>query len=162
MMIMEGQLKKRTRIPSFSKIMTTDYPAFLASLSPIVVFFAYLVFLVVQRNLSRPLLPQAVNAIVYSLLGLTVVFVLYQIYRSWIIRRIFLLGSEVQGRISTVAFRRLGGWVGYTYSFGQQRIVSGAALRRNAHTKTLHKGDRVLIVVDRSNPKRAFICDLYR
>jgi hypothetical protein len=52
-------VKKKTRVPSFSKIIATDYPAFLASLIPIFLFFLYLVFLIVQRSLTRPLLPQA-------------------------------------------------------------------------------------------------------
>jgi hypothetical protein len=155
-------VKKKTRVPSFSKIIATDYPAFLASLIPIFLFFLYLVFLIVQRSLTRPLLPQALNAIVYTLIAITVLVVFYMLYRAWVIRRVFQHGSEVQGKVIAVEFRRVGGRVGYSYSFGQKRINSGAALRLSAHTRTLRKGDRVLVVVDHDNPKRAFVRDLYR
>jgi hypothetical protein len=117
---------------------------------------------VVQRSLTRPLLPQALDAIAYSLIAITALVVFYIIYRAWIIRRVCQHGSEVQGKVIAVEFRRVGGRVGYSYSFGQKRINSGAALRLSAHTRTLRKGDRVLVVVDHDNPKRAFIRDLYR
>ncbi len=155
-------MKKKSRVPSFSKIIATDYPAFLASLIPIFLFFLYLVFLVVQNSLTRPLLPQALDAIAYSLIAVTFLVIFYILYRAWIIRRVFKRGSEVQGKVIAVEFKRVGGRVGYSYSFGQKRINSGAALRLSAHIRTLRKGDRVLVVVDHDNPKRAFIRDLYR
>ena len=155
-------MKKKTRVPSFSKIIATDYPAFLASLIPIFLFFLYLVFLIVQNSLAQPLLPQALDAVAYSLIAITMLVVIYIIYRAWTIRRVFQQGSEVQGKVSAVEFRRLSGRVGYSYSYGQKRLNSGATLRLSAHTRLLRKGDRVLVVVDHDNPKRAYIRDLYR
>lgn len=155
-------MKKKSRVPSFSKIIATDYPAFLASLIPIFLFFLYLLFLVVQNSLTRPLLPKALDAIAYFLIAITVLVILYILYRAWVIRRVFKRGSEVQGKVIAVEFRRVAGRVGYSYSFGQKRINSGASLRLSPPIRTLRKGDRVLVVVDRDNPKRAFIRDLYR
>lgn len=155
-------MKKKTRMPSFSKIIVTDYPAFLASLAPIFLFLIYIILLIVQRNLVRPLLPQVMEAIVYLLLGLTLLALLFMFYRAWLIQRVFRRGSDVQGKVTTLELRRLGGRVGYTYSFGQKRLTSGAALRSSPQTKKIRKGDRVLVVVDRDNPKQAFLRDLYR
>jgi hypothetical protein len=155
-------LKKRSWVPSFSKIIITDYPAFLASISPILLFLIYILFIIVETKLNTPIMPQVVNAIVYLLLGLTIALIGYLLYRVWLIRRVFQHGSDVQGRIATLSLRRLGGRVGYSYSFGQKRVTSGAALRSNPQTKALRKGERVIIVVDRNNPKLAFIRDVYR
>lgn len=155
-------MKKKNRVPSYSKIIATDYQAFLASLVPILLFFLFLIFLVVQGSLPQPLLPQAQEAIVLGFIGLTLLTVVYLLYRAWSIRRVFQRGSDVQGKVTTLHFRKMGGRVGYAYSFGQKRLTSETAVRFSAHTKALHKGDRVLLVVDHDNPKKAFIRDLYR
>lgn len=155
-------MKKKNRVPSFSKIIATDYPAFIASLVPILLFFIYLIFFVIQNSLVRPILPQVLDIILYALIGITLIAMLYMLYRTWSIQRVFRRGSDVQGRVTAVDFRRLGGRVSFNYSFGQKRITSQIILRRGAHTKSCRKGDRVLVVVDHENPKRAFIRDLYR
>lgn len=155
-------MKKANRVPSYSRIISTDYRAFLASLVPILLFFLFLLYLVVERSLPQPLLPQAQQAMVLVFIVLTILTVLYLLYRAWSIRRVFQRGSDVQGKVTSLHFRKMGGMVGYTYSFGQKRVNCEAALRLNAHAKALRKGERVLVVVDHDNPKKAFIRDLYR
>jgi hypothetical protein len=51
--------------------------------------------------------------------------------------------------------------VEYTYIYASQEFKSGVEIHRTKQTKALKTGDRVILMVDRSNPKRAFIRDLY-
>lgn len=122
----------------------------------------YLVFFVVQSRLALPLPAQVQNVLAVVFISLTLLAVLYMLYRAWSIRGVLQRGSDVQGKVTSVEFRRVGGKVGYSYSFGQKRLTSEASLRLSAHTRALRKGERVLVVVDHDNPRKAFIRDLYR
>jgi hypothetical protein len=154
-------MKKKPRAPSFSQVMVTDYAAFFAALLPILVWLVYLAWLLVRRGLNLELSAQVVNYVSFAMIGLTVAAVAYQFWRFWSIRRLLLKGSEVTGRIATVHWQWMGGKVVYKYSFGSKRLESSARVRHNKHTGTLRKGGRVLLVVDRSNPRRALIREIY-
>jgi hypothetical protein len=95
-------------------------------------------------------------AIVATMTGLGILA-----WRIGLLWRVFRCGTQVRGRISSVYLRRDRGRVEYTYIYASQEFKSGAEIHRTKQTKALKKGDRVILIVDRSNPKRAFIRDLY-
>jgi hypothetical protein len=82
-------------------------------------------------------------------------------WRVGLLWRAFRNGTQVRGKILSVYLRRDRGRVEYTYIFDNQEFKSGAAVHRTKQTKALKQGDRVILMVDRANPKRAFIRDLY-
>jgi 20S proteasome alpha/beta subunit len=51
--------------------------------------------------------------------------------------------------------------VDYVYSHQGQKYASGNAIHKVKQTLALKVGEQVVLIVDRNNPKRAFIRDLY-
>jgi len=83
------------------------------------------------------------------------------IWRVVLLRAIFSNGAQVRGRITSFSLRRDRGQVKYTFIFNHEEHLSGAGVHRNKQTMALKVGNPVILMVDRSNPKRAFIRDLY-
>jgi len=92
------------------------------------------------------------------------VTVISLIVLTWRIRQVFALlsdGLEMSATISNVSFFRDRGRVDYIYNYQGQKYASGNAIHKVKLTKNLKIGDEVIVVVDRNNPKRAYIRDLY-
>jgi hypothetical protein len=51
--------------------------------------------------------------------------------------------------------------VEYVYTYQGQKYASGNAIHKVKQTQGLKIGEEVLVMIDRNNPKRAFIRDLY-
>lgn len=146
---------------SLARIFWTDYPAFISLLVPIVSLIVILAWIpdwrgqgsVISAEARPCYLSFAVIASAGGLLALAGRLLLFY--------RIFRSGALVKGKISKVEIKRDRGRVEYAYIFDHQEYLSGAAIHRNAQTKKLKSGDHVSLLVDPSNPRRAFICDLY-
>ncbi len=82
-------------------------------------------------------------------------------------RRIFSImgilkdAQAVQGILNSVWFIHWWGRVEYIYSFRGQKYQGGNAIFNSRFTQDLEIGNKVTIVIDRNNPKRAYIQDLY-
>jgi len=143
------------------QILWTDYPAFLLSLVSIVAWVVYLAWAVDWRG-SGPVIPAATMpiylgvAILITLVGAGVI-----IWRVYMIHITFREGAEIKGRITEVTMRRDKGRVEYTYIFEHEEYKTGAGIHRNKQTLKLKEGERIVLMVDRKHPKRAFIRDIY-
>lgn len=146
---------------SLRRIIWTDYPAFYASLVPVVSWIVLLAWLPDWRGDGPIISPGArpfylTLALLATLVGLGVL-----IYRVWLVSKLFHNGFQVRGKISAVEIRRDHGWVEFCYIFDHQEYTSRVEVHRNAQTKGLKAGDLVILLIDRANPQRAFIRDLY-
>jgi hypothetical protein len=91
-----------------------------------------------------------------TLAGLGLVF-----WRVQVIKAIFEDGIEIAGTLRSVVFFRDRGRVEYVYTYLDQKYASGNAILKTSRTKRLQPGMQIVLVVDRSQPRRAFIRDLY-
>jgi Protein of unknown function (DUF3592) len=149
------------RKPSLRRIIWTDYPASYASLVPVVSWIVLLAWLPDWRGDGPIISPIArpfflALAAIATLAGLAVL-----VWRVWLVFKLFGKGLQVRGKISSVEIRRDHGWVEFCYIFDHKEYTSRTEVHRNAQTKGLKAGDLVVLVVDRANPQRAFIRDLY-
>ncbi len=146
---------------SLPRILWTDYPAFYASLVPVVAWIVYGAWTPDWRGQGPVIRPEArpfflTLAILASLGGLIVLA-----YRLWLLFRVFHNGALIKGKISGIELRRDHGRIECVYIYDHQEYFSAAQVHRNAQTRELRKGETVTLIVDRSKPSRAFIRDLY-
>jgi hypothetical protein len=141
--------------PSIIKIIIVDYVALLATLFPAVMWGMYL-FLVVLKNIQPVDMTFLAIDSVVTLVSLIVLI--------WRIRQFFALFSDglaASATISNVSFFRDRGRVDYIFNYQGQKYASGNAIHKVKQTENLKVGDEVIVIVDRNNPKRAYIRDLY-
>lgn len=143
----------QNKSPSLFRVISTDYPSLISALFPIVFggFTAYFFF---TGNDSLQLF----------LLLTTIVTVLgipFLIQRYRMISSILAEGVQVPGVVTHIRFFRGRGRVEYSYTAQGEKQTSGNAINKNSHTKELKVGQMVKVSVDRNNPKRAIIREIY-
>jgi len=141
--------------PSLVKIITIDYAAFMALLFPIITWGIYMVLVVLQK----------VKTTDFSLLaiytGITIVAVGVMGWRIQVFNSVFNDDIEVPAIISNVFFFRDRGRIDYVYTYQGQKYASGNTVHKVKQTRSLLVGEQVIVMLDRNNPKRAYIRNLY-
>lgn len=141
--------------PSLFKIITIDYTAFLALLFPVAMWGMYVLFVILRKieatNIVFLLFCGATTVIAIAVLGL----------RIHLFNTVFDDGIEIPATISNVMFFRGRGRIDYVYSYQDQKYVGGNAVLKGKQTQMIQIGSRGIVMVDRNNPKRAFLRDLY-
>jgi len=143
------------RKPSLQKIIAVDYSAFLGYLFPVLMWGIYIVIIalgIVKTN--DPTLP-----ILFATITFIALFIL--IWRIQIFKAVFNSGIETTAIINHISFFRDGGRVGYVYTYQGQEYTNSNAIQKDEQTLALKLGEQMILMVDRNNPKRAFIRDLY-
>ena len=143
----------KSQNPSLFRVISTDYSSFLSVLFPIVFggFSAYFFF--TGNNALQLFLLLAIGAIVLG------VPYLVQRYRN--ISSVFADGIEAQGTVTNMFFFRGRGHVEYSYIVQGKKQTSSNAINKNGRTRNLKVGQTVTVVVDRNDPKLAFIKEIY-
>ena len=141
------------RNPSLFRVVSTDYPSFLSVLFPIVFGAFSLYFFFAGNDALRLFLPLAI--------GVTVVGVPVLVQRYRTISSVFAEGMQTKGVVTGLSFFRGRGRLEYSYTFQGEKQVSGNAINKNSRTRKLRVGQAVTVIVDRNNPKRAFIQEIY-
>lgn len=141
--------------PSLLKIITIDYVAFLGWLFPAILWGMY-IGLIILGNVK---MNDIVLPIIFA--TITVIALAVLVWRIQIFNTVFSDGIETIATISNVSFFRDRGRVDYVYTYQGQKHVSGNAIHKVKETIALNIGEQVVLVVDRNNPKRAFIRNLY-
>ena len=139
--------------PSLFRVISTDYPSFLSVLFPIV-FGSFSIYFFFTRN-------DAFQLFLLLAIGVTVVGVPVLVQRYRLISSVFADGSEAKGVVTGLSFFRGRGRVEYSYTFKGEKQVSANAINKNSRTRKLRVGEAVTVLVDRNNPKRAFIQEIY-
>ena len=139
--------------PSLFRIISIDYLSLLSVLFP-VVFWIYSAYCFFTQDDSLQLF-------VLLSIGLSVVGIPLLFWRYRLISAVFDDGVETQGTITGIRFFRGRGRVDYAYSFQGQKYVSGNSVNRTKSTRALRDGQQVTILIDRNDPKRAFVKEIY-
>ena len=139
--------------PSFFRVISTDYPSFLSFLFPVAFggFSAYFFF--TGNDAFRLFIIPAIGAIVFG--------IPFLIKRYRMISTVFQSGIQTQGKVTGIGFFRGQGRVEFTYTVDGKKQSSSNAINRNSHTRKLSVGQKVKVLVDRSDAERAFIQDIY-
>ena len=141
------------RSPSLPRVISTDYPSFLSVLFPIVFGGFSLYFFFTGNDALRLFLPLAIGA---ALVGVPVL-----VQRYGTISSVFENGTEAKGVVTGLSFFRGRGRVQYSYTFQGEKQTSDNAINKNGRTRKLRVGQTVTVLVDRNNPKQAFIREIY-
>jgi len=139
--------------PSLFRVISTDYPSFLSVLFPIV-FGGFSAYFFIAGN-------DALQLFLLLAIGATVLGVPYLVQRYRNISSVFTDGIEVQGTVTKMFFFRGRGSVEYSYTVQGKKQTSSNAINKNSRTRSLKVGQTVTVVVDRSDPKLAFIKEIY-
>ena len=153
MLLVERSTMESNQRPSFLRVVSTDFTAQMTLIMPLVFCGIYVVLLVLRENISLGSTLIGVGIVVLSITIL--------IRRYLLIQLIYKDKQEVTGEISSTFFNRGSGRVDYTYSFQGENYISGNSVSASKRTQVLKIGDRVVLLVDRRKPTRAFIRDLY-
>ena len=140
---------------SILKIIQTDYAAFLAILVPVVLWGLYGMLLVMGRT------PATLQVFLTASAVITLVGVFVLVWRIQTIRALFRDGVQTAATISNIFFYRDRGRIDYGYTFEGQKYLSRNAVHKVKQIQALSVGEQVAVLVDRNNPKRACIRDLY-
>jgi hypothetical protein len=143
----------QSRTPSLFRVISTDYPSFLSVLFPIVFGGFSIYFFFAGNDALRLFLPLA---IVVTAIGVPL---LIQRYRT--ISSVFEDGTEAKGVVTALSFFRGRGRVQYSYTVQGEKQTSDNAINKNGRTRKLRVGQKVTVLVDHNNPKRAFIREIY-
>ena len=147
--------KSTNNQPSLLKIVTIDYATFLGWLIPVVVWGIYIVLIILGNvqtdDFTLPI----------TFFGMTVAALAILIWRIQIFNTVFSDGIEITATISNVSFFRDRGRVEYVYFHQGEKYASGNAIHKVKQTLALKVGEQVVLMVDRNNPKRTFIRDLF-
>ena len=139
--------------PTLYRIIDSDYASALAIL--VVIIFWLFFWLLTLMNLVDLQIPR------YLVIGLTASGLGMLTWRWWLIRRIFTDGAEATGEITQIGFYRDRGKLGVTFTWQGQKVQKNTVIPKNDFTLALHKGQDIAWVIDRSQPSRAFLRDLY-
>ena len=143
----------KSQSPSLFRVISTDYPSFLSVLFPIVFGSFSLYFFLTSNDALRLFLLLAVGAII---LGIP-----YLVQRYRTISSVFADGIEAQGTVTKMFFFRGRGRIEYSYTVQGKKQTSSNAINKNSRTRGLKVGETVTVVVDRNDPKLAFIKEIY-
>lgn len=139
--------------PSLLRIIQVDYLASLGVIAPVVIWGMALAFLWFDPEAAASF---RIIAPAVTVIGLTVL-----LWRVRTILTIFGEGAEEPGVISSIGFFRGRGRVEYVYTFQGRKLLGGNAVQSNKYTRALAQGQAVTVLVDRLNPKRALVRELY-
>lgn len=139
---------------SIARVFFTDYITSLSAIALVITagFFVY----------DRFIMPTALTQeMPFILAFIGVIGMAAIVWRIRLISSAFEYGWEVEGDIVEVSFFRDRGRVAYIYTIQGERYQSSNAVMQHRLTKALHRGQKVIIMVNKDNPKIAFIRDIY-
>jgi hypothetical protein len=138
---------------SFFQLIKSDYIASLSVLFPLVFWGILLFQYITKKELSTPFFAVCV------LISGIAFFVLLWRYRMFL--RLFEEGVEIVGTINDVTFSRDRGYISYVYTYEGQKYLSKNYISKTNRARLFRPGEQVILVIDRNNPKKAFIRELY-
>lgn len=140
---------------SLKKVILTDTIAFSALLLPVVLIGGYLIIIFTGNaaDISLDLL------MVFGMIGFLSIALLA--WRISIFSAVFHDDTETTAKINNVLSYRGSGWISFDYTFLGQAYKSGSPVIMTKRVRRYRIGDEVVVLVDRSKPKRAFLRDLY-
>ena len=139
--------------PTILRIIDSDYTAAMAILL-LIIFWVLFWFLAAIHLVDLQILR-------YVVIGLTIVFLDLLAWRCWLITHIFAEGVEKQADVQQVSFFRERGRLLVSFIWEGRPLQKDSLIPKNNYTQTIQEGQQIAIMVDRDDPRRAFIRDLY-
>lgn len=136
--------------PSLSRVAMTDYPTFLAWLSPIIIWAGY-----VFGN------PGINSSLFYIGIAMTVVAIPVILWRILYFLKIFEIGEEATAEILGVNYYRSRGRADFSYNYKGSGYTASNLLLVSGRVRELTAGQKVVILVDPENPKSAVIREMF-
>jgi hypothetical protein len=140
--------------PSIERIFFTDYITTVSAISIGISLAAFLIDRFIRSIGLGDQFPLFVGLI--CVIGIAAI-----IWRIRLITSAFEFGWEVEGDIVGISFFRDRGSVTYIYTIQGERFQTSNAIMKHRLTKSLARGQKVVIMANRDNPKVAFIRDIY-
>jgi hypothetical protein len=138
---------------SILRIIETDYISYMAVLAPVVLAGVYVFGLLTGREVT--------NTYLYVMAGITVAGIFALIWRYRLFTSVFEDGQQAQATISKISFHRDRGKVEYVYTYMGESYKSSTTVHKISRVMNLQVDEKVVVMIDRNNPKQAFIRDLY-
>ena len=138
---------------SLFRVISTDYPSFLSVLFP-VVFGGFTAYFFFSMN-------ESLQLFLLLTIGVTVIGIPFLIQRYRMISSVLADGIQAPGVVTRIGFFRGRGRVEYSYTVQGEKQMSSNAINKNSRTRDLQVGQTVKVSVDRNDPRRAFIREIY-
>ena len=139
--------------PSILKIIRIDYWAFVCTIFAIITpgFYLY------DRFSGGAFVPNfewiTLGLLTLALFGLASRYIsIVSLYNS---------GLEVRATVSDIGFFRDRGYIKYIYTFENRKYASQMTVMKNRVTTSYRIGNEIDVIVDRENPKKSLIRDLF-
>jgi hypothetical protein len=138
---------------SILRMIETDYISYMAVLAPVVLAGVYVFGLLTGREVT--------NTYLYVMAGITLAGIFALIWRYRLFTSVFEDGQQAQATISHISFHRDRGKVEYVYTYMGESYKSSTTIHKISRVMNLQVDEKVIVMIDRNNPKQAFIRDLY-
>jgi hypothetical protein len=141
------------RTPSRLAIIQTDYLAFLGALFPITLMVVFGLLYLNGEEISSNFL------LVIAALSIGAVLVLF-----WRIREVsdlYAEGVESEAIINNTSFFRGRGRITFIYTFQGVKYSGSNLVMKNKRTDKYRVGDKVIVLVNRNQPKKSCIQEMY-
>jgi hypothetical protein len=157
-----ADLKPTALRPGAFKIIRTDYLSSLAIIAPLIGIVLYVLtgvfgLHIFRRGQDVTDVPLTLGmALIATVIGVPLLF-----WRLKSIQSLFERAIEVPGNILSANFHRGRGRIEFSYFLQGEEYRGGAAVQDNYTVRRMLSRDEVIVVVDPSNPKKAFLRDLF-
>ena len=139
--------------PSIFKVIWIDYWAFVSVMLCLIAVGMYVYDRFFSRNLSQSFSWFSLGVLILGLFGLAWRYVsIVSLYNS---------GLEAKATVSEVSFFRDRGYIKYIYPYENKKYASHMTVMKNTTTARYQVGNQIEVIVDRENPKRSMIKDLF-
>ena len=139
--------------PSILKIIWIDYWAFVCTIFAIIAPGLYLYGRFSQGAFIPNLDWITLGLLTLALFGLASRYIsIVSLYNS---------GLEAKATISDIGFFRDRGYIKYIYTFENRKYASQMTVMKNRITTQYRIGNEIEVMVDRENPKKSIIRDLF-
>ena len=139
--------------PSLLKIIWIDFWAFVSAVVCFIAIGMYVYETFLSRNSTQSISWLAAGFFGLGLLGVALRYVsIVTLYNS---------GLEAKATVSEVGFFRDRGYIKYIYPYENKKYASHMTVMKNGTTTRYQVGNEIEVIVDRENPKKSLIKDLF-
>ena len=140
--------------PSTIKILWNDYVAFLAAIYCLMAPGLYIYDTYFANKL--------ISNMLWITTAIFIVAFFFLIYRYFTILSLYNNGLEAKAIITEIGFFRDRGIIKYNFQFNGQNYASHMRVMKNKKTTSYQVGMEIKVIVDRENPKRSLIKELFQ
>lgn len=139
--------------PSIFRIIVTNYLSFIAALTPLFLWFFFLVDQYRGNTLS--------TLDFQLLVGLTVVCIIVLIWKIMEISTTIRHGQEIKAVIHSSGFYRGRGQIKFIYTYQGEKYQNSNVVMKNSRTRDFATGDEIVIYINPNDPRISVIKDIY-